>query len=180
MFCFSYSAVGLNMALRMGAVSCSCPQYPWRIEAALLLLQGVLSFLHDAYFAGSSPVAKMADRTSASFLTACQPLKFAFCQMDEVQLGLLLVFWGVGLTCFRLASRSFAAGNPRGYHILHTLWHIALPLGGYLWIEYTRGALPLPWAMEFAGVNPDGSAAPFGCAEASAMGRWRFGSVEYL
>jgi len=163
--CFTYSAVGLNMVLRVQAMSCNCPQYPWRVEAALLLLQGLLSFLHDGYFAGSSPAAKLADRTSATFLTCCQPLKFTFCRMDAVQLGLLFVSWSLGLLFFRAAGRAYASGDPRRYQLLHSLWHVALPLGGFLWIEYTRGALS--WRLS-TGAAAWGTAdfTTLGCGEA--------------
>ncbi|CAJ1350985.1 unnamed protein product [Effrenium voratum] len=136
--CFCYSAVGADMAWRIGYVTCHCAAYPWQLEASLLLLQGCLSFMHDAYFAGRSPAAKMADRCCASFLTLCQPLKLAFCSMDAVQLCVLCCSWTLGLLCFKAGARAFAAGNGRRYQIFHTLWHILLPLGGYLWIEYTR------------------------------------------
>jgi len=142
--CFCYSAVGLDMAYRLPAVECSCPAYPWEAEAFLLLMQGLLSFLHDAHFAGRSRAAKAADRSCATFLTLCQPLKFSFCRMDSVQLALLLAFWALGLLCFRAGGQAFAAKRWRRYQVFHTLWHIALPMGGFLWIEYTRGAL-LPW-----------------------------------
>eukprot|EP00933_Yihiella_yeosuensis_P041187 TRINITY_DN35608_c0_g1_i2.p1 TRINITY_DN35608_c0_g1~~TRINITY_DN35608_c0_g1_i2.p1 ORF type:complete len:139 (+),score=17.62 TRINITY_DN35608_c0_g1_i2:358-774(+) len=80
----------------------------------------------------------MADRCCASFLTMCQPLKFAFCSMDSVQLSLLMFFWLLGMFCFQKGMRAFKAGDSRQYQICHTLWHVFLPLGGYLWIEYTR------------------------------------------
>jgi hypothetical protein len=166
--CFAYSVVGLNMVLRVQAMSCSCPQYPWRVEAVLLLLQGLLSFLHDGYFEGSSLAAKIADRTSATFLTCCQPLKFTFCRMDEMQLGLLFVSWSLGLMFFRAASRAYASGDPRSYHLLHSLWHVALPLGGFLWIEYTRGAFS--WRLP-ADVAAWGTAdfTTLGCGMAAAL-----------
>ncbi|CAE7794113.1 DNAH1, partial [Symbiodinium necroappetens] len=69
--CFCYSAVGIDMAWRLGYVACHCATYPWQLEACLLLLQGCLSFMHDAYFAGRSPAAKFADRCCATFLTMC-------------------------------------------------------------------------------------------------------------
>ncbi|CAE7440118.1 DNAH6 [Symbiodinium sp. CCMP2592] len=136
--CFCYSAVGIDMAWRLGYVACHCAAYPWQLEACLLLLQGCLSFMHDAYFAGRSPAAKFADRCCATFLTMCQPLKLAFCSMDAVQLSLLCCSWTLGLLCFKAGARAFVAGNGRRYQFFHTLWHILLPLGGYLWIEYTR------------------------------------------
>mmetsp|Transcript_51023 Transcript_51023/g.95524 ORF Transcript_51023/g.95524 Transcript_51023/m.95524 type:complete len:242 (+) Transcript_51023:37-762(+) len=136
--CFCYSAVGIDMALRLGYVSCHCAAYPWQLEACLLLLQGCLSFMHDAYFAGRSPAAELADRSCASFLTLCQPLKLACCSMDAVQLTLLCCSWSLGLLCWKAGARAFAAGNGRRYQFFHTLWHVLLPLGGCLWIEYTR------------------------------------------
>lgn len=141
--CFCFSAVGIDMAWRLGYVACHCALYPWQLEACLLLLQGCLSFMHDAYFAGRSPAAKMADRCCASFLTLCQPLKLAFCSMDAVQLCLLCCSWTLGLLCFKAGAKAFAAGTGRRYQLFHTLWHILLPLGGYLWIEYTRFSILL-------------------------------------
>jgi len=146
--CFCYSAVGMDMAWRLGYVNCHCASYPWRVEASLLLLQGCLSFMHDAYFAGRSPLAKAADRCCASFLTLCQPLKLTFCSMDAVQLCLLSCSWTLGLLCFKLGGRHFAAGNARYYQIYHTLWHIMLPLGGLVWIEYTRLSVLLRYASQ--------------------------------
>merc|ERR1712217_835507 len=105
---------------------------------------GLLSFMHDAYFAGRSPVAKCADRCCATFLTLCQPIKFAFCVMNSMQLAILLTFWTLGLLCFLTGSKAFTAGKVMRYQVFHTLWHIALPLGGFLWIEYTRAALLWP------------------------------------
>mmetsp|Transcript_98020 Transcript_98020/g.227314 ORF Transcript_98020/g.227314 Transcript_98020/m.227314 type:complete len:186 (-) Transcript_98020:28-585(-) len=143
--CFCYTAVGLEMAWRLRAVVGHCPSYPWPVEAWLLLLQGFLSFMHDAYFAGRSPKAKAADRCCATFLTLCQPLKFSFCHMDAAQLGLLVASWSLGLLCYLAGGHAFAAGKWRKYQVLHTMWHIALPLGGVLWIEYTRGlGVPSP------------------------------------
>jgi len=144
--CFCYSVVGADMAWRLGYMDCSCSAYPWAVEAWLLLIQGCLSFMHDAYFAGRSPTAKLADRCCASFLTLCQPLKLAFCNMDAIQLSLLACFWTLGLLCFKASSRAFASGDGRRYQIFHTLWHILLPLGGYLWIEYTRLCVLLRYA----------------------------------
>merc|ERR1711879_462654 len=66
--CFCYSVVGIEMAFRIGEVTCNCPAYPWHVEASLLMLQGLLSFLHDAHFAGRSSTAKYADRSCACFL----------------------------------------------------------------------------------------------------------------
>lgn len=148
--CFCYSAVGFEMAWRLQAMSCHCPAYPWHVEAYLLLLQGLLSFLHDAYFAGRSPAAKAADRSCATFLTLCQPLKFSFCHMDVMQLCLLVAFWILGLICYLAGGRAFAAGKWQKYQVFHSLWHIMLPLGGFLWIEYTRGAWA-PWSTPASG-----------------------------
>mmetsp|Transcript_139682 Transcript_139682/g.348316 ORF Transcript_139682/g.348316 Transcript_139682/m.348316 type:complete len:216 (+) Transcript_139682:108-755(+) len=139
--CFCYSLVGIEMAWRLQAVECNCPSYMWRVEACLLLMQGCLSFLHDAYFAGRSPAAKAADRSCATFLTFCQPVKLAFCHMDFAQWGLLACSWTLGLLCFCAGARAFAAGKGLRYQVFHTLWHITLPLGGYLWIEYTRASV---------------------------------------
>jgi len=104
--------------------------------------------MHDAYFAGRSPVAKFADRTCATFLTMCQPVKFAFCSMNTVQLSILLAFWLIGLACFLAASKSFAAGKALQYQVFHTLWHIALPMGGFLWIEYTAALVCSEWPKD--------------------------------
>lgn len=135
--CFNYSFVGLEMAFRLENVGCAYPTYPWRVEAFLLLMQGFLSYTHDAHFAGRNKFAKWADRCCATFLTCCQPLKFAFCKMDLIQLVLLIAFWALGLYCFALGGKATKVGNRFRYQVFHTLWHIALPLGGYLWIEYT-------------------------------------------
>jgi len=136
--CFCYSAVGINMLWRMHTVSCHCPSYHWQVEAWLLVLQGVLSFLHDAYFAGSSTTAGRADRCCATLLTLCQPLKLSFCTMDVMQLWLLVAFWTIGLMCFFAAKRAFGKGNIQSYQVFHSMWHVALPLGGCMWIEYTH------------------------------------------
>mmetsp|Transcript_31236 Transcript_31236/g.90214 ORF Transcript_31236/g.90214 Transcript_31236/m.90214 type:complete len:245 (-) Transcript_31236:52-786(-) len=138
MCCFLYSVVGVEMAFRLADLVCICPAYPWHLEAFLLILQGCLSFLHDAHFQGRSTMAKTLDRTCASFLTMCQPIKFAFCHMDSGQLLLLALSWTIGLLCFCASARAFAAGKGLRYQVFHTCWHIALPLGGFLWIEYTR------------------------------------------
>mmetsp|Transcript_54366 Transcript_54366/g.117675 ORF Transcript_54366/g.117675 Transcript_54366/m.117675 type:complete len:194 (+) Transcript_54366:35-616(+) len=140
--CFCYSAAGLSMQWRLWALQCDCPSYPWPLEATLLLLQGILSYLHDAHFEGRSLPAKIADRSCATFLTLCQPVKFAFCPMDHMQMTILAVAWCMGLAFFLMASRAFAAGDFRRYQIFHSFWHITLPLGGILWIEYTQKALP--------------------------------------
>lgn len=167
--CFCYSLVGLDMAWRLPAVTCYCPAYPWHVEAFLLMLQGCLSFMHDAYFAGRSPVAKAADRCCATFLTLCQPIKLAFCQMDGVQLALLMCFWTLGLLCFTAGGRAFAAGDGRRYQVFHTLWHIALPLGGFLWIEYSRTLVTLRASPLSMGTSP-GSASAAGTDPGGAGG----------
>merc|ERR1719272_826290 len=122
----------------MAVLSCSCAAYPWCVEAILLAVQGVLSYLHDAHFQGRSRTAQILDRSCACFLTCCQPLKFAFCKMDRVQVSLLLVFFVLGLICFRLGCRAAAAGEHYRYQVFHSLWHLFLPMGGALWIEYTQ------------------------------------------
>lgn len=157
--CFCYTAVGVHMALSLGMLACHCASYPWHLEALLLVSQGALSFLHDAYFVGLSPQAKVADRSCASFLTICQPLKFAFCSMDWLQLLVLLAFWSLGLGCFLIAKREHEGGRWRSYQVWHSLWHIALPLGGCIWIEYTRSITPIGLACggDFLG----GSSASF-------------------
>eukprot|EP00971_Amphidinium_carterae_P194864 3866658-Amphidinium_carterae.1 len=68
--CFCYSIVGCLMIYRLAAVSCDCALYPWKVESLLLVLQGFLSYMHDAHFQGSSVFFKYADRTCATFL-AC-------------------------------------------------------------------------------------------------------------
>merc|ERR1712086_480935 len=83
--CFCFTAVGADMAWHLDTVTCSCAAYPWRLEAWLLIIQGLLSYLHDAHFQGRSWWARIADRSCATFLTFCQPLKFAFCRMDSTQ-----------------------------------------------------------------------------------------------
>mmetsp|Transcript_50460 Transcript_50460/g.83870 ORF Transcript_50460/g.83870 Transcript_50460/m.83870 type:complete len:208 (-) Transcript_50460:91-714(-) len=135
--CFCYSAVGVDMAWKLDVLTCHCATYPWRVESILLFLQGFLSFMHDAHFQGRSPMAQWADRSCASFLTLCQPLKFAFCRMDEEQVGILLTFFLLGLAAFKAGGRATALGHGMRYQLFHSLWHILLPLGGFLWIEYT-------------------------------------------
>jgi len=136
--CFNYTLVGLEMARNFGSVECDCASYPWRIEASLLLLQGVLSFLHDGYFVGRSLWAGVADRNCARFLTLCQPIKFAFCRFDVVQVAILLTFLTFGLCSLKTGERALAGGDVRTFQVFHTLWHIFPPLGGALFIEYTR------------------------------------------
>lgn len=151
--CFCYTGVGVHMAFSLGMLSCQCASYPWHVEALLLMAQGALSFLHDAYFVGLNPQAKIADRSCASFLTICQPLKFAFCSMDWLQLLVLVVFWSLGLGCFLFAKRAYERGQWQTYQVWHSLWHVALPLGGSLWIEYTRSIAPdgFPCVGDFLG-----------------------------
>jgi len=151
LFCFCYSAVGAWIAWRFEFVSCSCSSYPWRVELVLLMLQGCFSYLHDAHFQGRSPWAKTVDRTCATLLTLCQPLKFSFCPMDQLQVGILMSFWTCGLLFFWAASRAHASGSFRSYQAFHSLWHVALPLGGFLWIEYTRLLV-----LSEAGLEPGG------------------------
>lgn len=136
--CFCFTAVGMDMAWHLDVVKCNCSSYPWRIEAVLLVLQGFLSYLHDAHFQGRSRVAQISDRTCATFLASCQPLKFAFCTMDFTQASLLIVFFTLGLLCFRIGCRANVAGDSSRYQVFHSLWHLLLPLGGILWIEYTQ------------------------------------------
>merc|ERR1712100_841170 len=101
-------------------------------------MQGLLSYLHDAHFQGRNRYAQIADRSSATFLSFCQPIKFAFCKMDPTQVALLVVFLVLGLLCFRAGTRAVAAGDAYRYQVFHSLWHLLLPLGGVLWIEYTQ------------------------------------------
>ena len=58
--------------------------------------------------------------------------------VQGAQVVILLLAWSSGLLSFKLGQHAHAAGNSHRYHLFHTLWHIALPLGGLLWIEYTR------------------------------------------
>eukprot|EP00927_Polykrikos_kofoidii_P030530 TRINITY_DN26251_c0_g1_i1.p1 TRINITY_DN26251_c0_g1~~TRINITY_DN26251_c0_g1_i1.p1 ORF type:complete len:316 (-),score=17.80 TRINITY_DN26251_c0_g1_i1:50-937(-) len=139
--CFLYSAVGVTMACHLAVLTCLYPDYFWNVETSLLLLQGLLSYLHDSHFQGRSFLAKTADRTCASFLTMCQPLKFAFCPMDVVQVGLLSFWLLVGLMCLKLGFIYTSKGDFARMQVAHTMWHVALPLGGFLWIEYTSGSV---------------------------------------
>eukprot|EP00929_Paragymnodinium_shiwhaense_P119577 TRINITY_DN91481_c0_g1_i1.p1 TRINITY_DN91481_c0_g1~~TRINITY_DN91481_c0_g1_i1.p1 ORF type:complete len:313 (+),score=46.38 TRINITY_DN91481_c0_g1_i1:72-1010(+) len=136
--CFNYSLVGLEMLGNEAQISCVFPGYAWHVESKLLLLQGLLSYLHDSHFQGRSPYAKAADRTCATSLTLCQPLKMAFCAMDGWQILILLWSYSLGLFCLSRSYKTAAAGRMFAYQVWHTLWHILLPLGGFLWIEYTR------------------------------------------
>mmetsp|Transcript_91687 Transcript_91687/g.259553 ORF Transcript_91687/g.259553 Transcript_91687/m.259553 type:complete len:206 (+) Transcript_91687:170-787(+) len=140
--CFTYTLIGFHLALHIGAMRCSVPAYPWRVEASLLVVQGGLAFLSDAHFEGRSRLAFVLDKSCATFLTCCQPLKFLFYSMDSVQIGLLLASLCLGLACYSLGKLSYAAAHMLRYQVFHTLWHVALPLGGYLWVEYTIGELP--------------------------------------
>mmetsp|Transcript_23722 Transcript_23722/g.55308 ORF Transcript_23722/g.55308 Transcript_23722/m.55308 type:complete len:199 (+) Transcript_23722:45-641(+) len=139
--CFCYSCVGFLMFYRLAAVTCDCALYPWQVEAALLVLQGCLSYMHDAHFQGTSRFFKHADRTCATFLAMCQPGKFCFCSMDVVQAAILVVAWSMGLACYAMGRRAHNQGKARHYHAWHSLWHLLLPLGGGLWIEYTATEL---------------------------------------
>lgn len=58
--------------------------------------------------------------------------------MDGLQLLVLAAFWSLGLGCFLVAKREHDRGRWLNYQVWHSLWHIALPLGGCIWIEYTR------------------------------------------
>jgi hypothetical protein len=136
--CFCYSAVGIDMLWRMRTVSYHCPSYHWPVEAWLLLLQGVLSFLHDAHFAGRSATARRANWCCATLLMLCQPLNFSFCTMGVMQLWLLVAFWAIGIMCFFAGKRAFRKGDIQHYQVLHSMWHVALPLGGCMWVEYTH------------------------------------------
>mmetsp|Transcript_109216 Transcript_109216/g.308962 ORF Transcript_109216/g.308962 Transcript_109216/m.308962 type:complete len:202 (-) Transcript_109216:428-1033(-) len=140
--CFTYSLVGFHVALCVNEIACGVPGYPWRVEASLLLVQGCLSFLHDSHFEGRSPLAMALDRSCATLLTCCQPLKFLVYSMDAVQAGLLAGFLALGLLGYFAGKWAHAAARVESYQAFHTLWHVALPLGGYLWVEYTTGHLP--------------------------------------
>mmetsp|Transcript_62566 Transcript_62566/g.116355 ORF Transcript_62566/g.116355 Transcript_62566/m.116355 type:complete len:195 (-) Transcript_62566:287-871(-) len=135
--CFCYSLVGFLMMYRLAEVRCDCALYPWKVESFLLVLQGCLSYMHDAHFQGSSAFFKYADRTCATFLACCQPGKFCFCSMDAVQTSILLLAWGTGLACYGMGRRAHGLGRAKHYHAWHSLWHLMLPLGGALWMEYT-------------------------------------------
>lgn len=135
--CFAYSIVGAEIFFNLERLGCFCQLYPWYVESTLLFLQGFLSFLHDAYFIWTSRPVKYMDRALAVFLCVCQPVKFAFCAMDTVQLVLLLAFFILGLVCFSFGKYQYSIGRLDCFQCFHTLWHLFLPFGGHFWIRYT-------------------------------------------
>jgi len=69
---------------------------------------------------------------------------------DVMQLWLLVAFWTIGLMCFFAAKRAFGKRKIQSYQVFHSMWHVALPLGGCMWIEYThllltRSLQPFAW-----------------------------------
>lgn len=160
--CFCYSIVGMFMLARLRSLECGCSTYRWHGEAVLLLLQGFLSYLHDAHFQGRSYPAKVSDKSCATFLTLCQPLKLAACHMDRIQVAILLLGWISGIVCFRLGLRAYAAGNADRFHVFHTLWHIFLPLAGLLWIEYTTSLVSFSTVTD-AAADDEVSSSLAGC-----------------
>eukprot|EP00971_Amphidinium_carterae_P103058 2040000-Amphidinium_carterae.1 len=57
--------------------------------------------------------------------------------MDAVQTSILLLAWGTGLACYAMGQQAHRSGRARHYHAWHSLWHLMLPLGGAVWMEYT-------------------------------------------
>lgn len=146
MSCFTYFAVGLLLWARLAIIQESCPDHAWRMEAVLLLNQSLLAYLNDVHFFGLNDKARVADVASASFLALCQPWKLTRCSMDSMQLIILLFSFVFGLLFFCRGKQAFVRGDLRSFLIMHSLWHVAFPLGGAIWIEYTAfkmGAPPL-------------------------------------
>lgn len=119
-----------EMTAHVDNLECHCSAYPWRVEASLLLVQGLLSFMHDAYFAGRSPVAKFADRTCATFLTMCQPVKCPSSALRSPK-QLRLSFAGHSAVMLALRARSRARiacvhSSTRAARVLHSA-ALALP-----------------------------------------------------
>lgn len=137
MSCFTYFAVGLVLWARLPLIQEACPNHFWRIEAALLLSQSLLAYVNDVHFFGLNKSAQMADIMSASFLALCQPWKLRMCSMDSVQATILLTAFIIGLFFFCRGKQAFSRGDLRSFLVMHSLWHVAFPLGGALWIEYT-------------------------------------------
>jgi len=133
--CFTYSCVGILMLVRCEELVAVCPYHFWHVEAALLLQQGVLAFLNDAYFFGVSRRVQWADRVSASFLSMCQPFKFISCSMDFAQSSVLSVSFLCGVLAFAKAQQGLKEGSLHKFLFWHTCWHWAFPIGGALWIE---------------------------------------------
>ena len=113
------------------------------VEAILLMIQGLFSFLADSWYLGTDSIWHMNDRILATLLTTVQFIRLFFTHKVPTALvsgfGASLLF---AIHCFRKSKEARATNDCEGYFFWHGLWHLSIPLAGAAMI-YSLCAVPM-------------------------------------
>lgn len=133
---FFYSAAGAFALLMTSACPLAFPsQWPARwvqFESTLIIMQGVWSFGSDVHALGRTSYWHPIDRTSATWLTGLQFVKYGILLRPVLPVGELL--W-IGATlliavAIKIAdSRAIMQRDRLLYERTHFWWHVSLPFG---------------------------------------------------
>jgi len=142
---FTYSLIGASMLLlfELPTVFRDSAPLPYEAYAALLLVQGLLSFAADVWARALRGFPRhawyLADRVLASLMTV-----YTF--------ALGLVFWGAhssptqraiaaaslgGLVPILLSQHSLRRGRFRTFMAWHVAWHVSIPSVAAVWLGHT-------------------------------------------
>ena len=133
---FFYSVAGLVLLLNadMHAERVS-PTHPWRLDAVLLLLQGVISFASDVARFGVDSRMRVLDRFFASTLTLSAIPKMAvwwlgwwgFLPMPTPCAAAAACLFPVGIVAFLNSRLACKTGTLRAFLWWHSAWHVIFP-----------------------------------------------------
>ncbi len=101
----------------------------------LLCIQSILSFLNDVmYLQVDNKIIKYIDRIYANIMFVLLPL--VYIQYFHITLKIIILLCSnlaISGYCFIKAQYILQTyGITKKYMFFHTLWHISLPLGGYI------------------------------------------------
>ena len=119
--------------------------FPWKLEAAMFAVQGILSFMSDVVWFGIRPPLRLGvlDRFSAISLVSLQIIKFwlhslRFCGFVHGMSYEIIGAYSltpVVVSFFMRGKQAAIDDNRRLFLIYHTCWHFAAPLAFavYVW-----------------------------------------------
>ena len=129
---FNYSLAGLLLAVLL-SVRPERSIYPFeRVEAALWIWQGLISFKCDALDIGIRSWSHPVDRISAVVFTVQQTVKYCFVRCGGTWGLPLYIFLfgvlGVGVSFFNKSCVACRNQDLEGFRMYHVLWHYIFPV----------------------------------------------------
>eukprot|EP00746_Dinoflagellata_sp_MGD_P009905 gnl/MRDRNA2_/MRDRNA2_120296_c0_seq1.p1 gnl/MRDRNA2_/MRDRNA2_120296_c0~~gnl/MRDRNA2_/MRDRNA2_120296_c0_seq1.p1 ORF type:complete len:214 (-),score=6.07 gnl/MRDRNA2_/MRDRNA2_120296_c0_seq1:89-730(-) len=137
--CFAYSVFGIFVGVFSDELERRYPiPWPWKVQAMLLILQGLASFLADFVSLSRSSWWHLIDLLMATTLTSSFACIFMLFDMDAPQriFGVTGLLTGMGLFYLSRSARKKNWG-PLSYARFHTAWHLCYPSTGIIWLQYT-------------------------------------------